>query len=79
MDLFQISLEIKVDVIRTCITGDGCSTNLKATRLLEENDGINSPMTRCTSHSSSGCIRRFCTPKTMCQLDATSLMKIYEQ
>ena len=74
-DTKEIHLEIDTNMIPTSVCGDGCGVNMKRSRLLEEMYGINSPLTRCSSHASFGTIRRFCTLKTMCQSDAQVLYK----
>ena len=57
----------------TCLCGDDCDVNLKASHLLEETYGLKCPFSHCGSHASAGTIRRLFTPKTMCQDDAKSL------
>ena len=66
-------LEIDSTYVPTAVCGDGCSVNLKRSRLLESIYGIKSPFSRCASHSSYGTIRRLCTSERSCQLDAKNL------
>ena len=40
------------------ICGDGCTTNMKAYRLLETGYGLKSQFSRCASHALAGTIRR---------------------
>ena len=54
----EIRLVVDPSNIPTVQIGDGCSVNLKAARLVEEQVGINSPFSRCNSHIASGAIRR---------------------
>ena len=44
-----INLQIKSSLVPSCVCGDGCRVNLKASRLLQELFGIKSPFTRCSS------------------------------
>ena len=39
----KIILEIQPHIVPTCICGDGCSVNVKGSRLLETKFGIKSP------------------------------------
>ena len=75
-----IHLEIRSENVPTSICGDSCATNLKANRLVTEIYGITSPQADCSSHASSGTIRRTCMSKTMSDPDAvlvyTALRKI---
>ena len=75
-----IHLEIRSENVPSSICGDSCATNLKANRLVTEIYGISSPQADCSSHASSGTIRRTCTSKTMSDPDAvllyTALRKI---
>ena len=57
----------------SAVCGDGCSVNLKGSRLPEGTYGLKSPFSRCSSHSPYGTIRRLCTSKKSCQIDATNL------
>ena len=61
-------LEVKPENMPTAICGDGCATNMKASRLLET--GLKSPFSRCASHASAGTIRRLCMSVNSCQIDA---------
>ena len=69
----KIFLEIDPSKIPTTICGDGCSVNLKGSRLLEKSYGIKLPFSRCSSHTSSGTIRRLCTSVNNSRKDATAL------
>ena len=69
----KIILEIPPHVVPTCICGNGCSVNVKGSRLLETKFGIKFPFWRRASHSSAGTIRRLCTSETMTQTDAKAL------
>ena len=69
----KIHLEIDSTYVPTAVCGDGCSVNLKGSRLLESIYGIKSPFSRCASHSSYGTIQRLCTSERSCQLDAKNL------
>ena len=69
----KIHLKIDSTYVPTAVCGDGCSVNLKGSRLLESIYGIKSPFCRCASHSSYGEIRRLCTSERSCQLDAKNL------
>ena len=68
-----INLEIKSSLVPSCVCGDGCRVNLKASQLLQELLGIKSPFTRSSSHMSYGTIRCLCTSETMSQIDAKGL------
>ena len=68
-----INLEIKSSSVPSCVCGDRCRVNLKASQLLQELFGIKSPFTRCSSHMSYGTIRRLCTSETISQIDAKGL------
>ena len=68
-----IYLEIAPEYVPTVICGDGCSVNLKGSRLLEEIYGLKSPFSRCASHASAGTIRRLCTSENKSQIDAKNL------
>ena len=41
--------------------GEGCATNIKASRLLESGYGLKSPFSGYASHASAVTIRTFCT------------------
>ena len=69
----RIILEIQPHVVPTCICGDGCSVNVKGSRLLETKFRIKSLFSRCASHTSAGTISRLCTSETMTQADAKAL------
>ena len=69
----KINLEISSADVPTAVCGDGCSVNLKGSRLLESTYGLKSPFSRCSSHSSYGTIRRLCTSEKSCQIDAKNL------
>ena len=66
----KIHLEIDSTEVPTAVCGDGCSVNLKGSRLLENTYGFKSPFSRCASHTSYGTIRRLCTSERPCQVDA---------
>ena len=68
-----IVLEIDSSNIPCCQCGDGCATNLKAARLVETKIGLIATFTRCCSHSASNTIKRLCTSKTMCDINAKAL------
>ena len=68
-----IQLDINPKCLPTSVCGDGCAVNVKGSRLLEEKYGIDSPFSRCASHTSSGTIRRLCTSVHMSQPDAKAL------
>ena len=55
------------------VCGDSCKTNLKAQRLMEEEYGIVSPFSNCSSHVASGTIRRSATSETMCDENVKKL------
>ena len=69
----KIHLEIDSTEVPTAVCGDGCSVNLKGSRLLENTYGFKSPFSRCASHTSYGTIRRLCTSERACQVDAKNL------
>ena len=46
----KIILEIQPHVVPTCICGDGCSVNVKGSRLLDKKFVTKSPFSRCASH-----------------------------
>ena len=69
----KIILEIQPHVVLTCICGDGCSVNVKSSRLLGKKFGIKSPFSRCASHNSAGTIHWLCSSETMSQADAKTL------
>ena len=52
----KIHLEIDSTEVPTAVCCDGCSVNLKGSRLLESTYGIKSPFSRCASHTSYGAI-----------------------
>ena len=62
-----IHLVIAPEFVPTSICGDGCSTNLKACRL------VTNAVASCSSHASSGTIRRTTTSVTMSDPDAVNL------
>ena len=53
IDNDTILLEVKPENVPTAICGDGCATNMKASRLLEAGYGLKSPFSRCASHASA--------------------------
>ena len=69
----KINLEISSADVPTAACGDGCSVNLKGSRLLESTYGLKSSFSRCSSHSSYGTIHRLCTSEKSCQIDAKNL------
>ena len=69
----KINLEISSAHVPTAVCGDGCSVNLKGSKLLESTYGLKYPFSRCSSHSSYGTIRRLCTFEISCQIDAKNL------
>ena len=68
-----IYLNVQSECSPTCQCGDGCATNMKAARLVDEIVGVKSPFTRCGSHAASGSLKRLCTSQTMCNDDAKAL------
>ena len=56
---------------------DGCAVNLKESRLLEEKYVSDSPFSTCTSHTSSGTIRRLWSSIHMSQPDAKALYESF--
>ena len=68
-----ILLELKPENVPAAIRGDGCATNMKASRLLERGYGLKSPFSRCASHASAGTIRRLCMSLNSSQIDAKSI------
>ena len=68
-----IHLNVEPECFPTSQCGDGCPTNLKAARLGEEQLGLKSPFTKCSSHAASGTIKRLCISETMCNDDAKAL------
>ena len=69
----KIILEIQPHVVPTSICGNGCSVNVKGSRLLETNFRIKPPFSRCVPHTSPGTIHRLCISETMSQADAKAL------
>ena len=69
----KIHLEFDSTDVPTAVCGDGCSVNLKGSRLLESTYGIKSRFSRCASHTSYGTIQRLCTSERACQVDAKNL------
>ena len=66
-------LEIQPKMVPISVCGDGCSVNTKRSRLLEEQFGLKSAFTRCSSHAASGTIRQTATSETMSPPDGMSL------
>ena len=67
-----ILLDIAPENVPTAVGGDGCSVNLKGSRLLESEIGFKCPFMRCSSHIASGTLRRLCNSANALE-DATSL------
>lgn len=70
-----ISLSIDPANVPTTTCGNGCAVNLKGGRLLEENYGINSTVSKCGSYLSYSTIQRLSTSVNYLQEDAK---KLYE-
>ena len=73
MEQGTIHLEVDPWNIPTTTSRDNCAINLKGARLLKETYGINSRLSKCSSHLASGTIPRMCTSVNNSQADATCL------
>ena len=72
----KILLAVKPENMPTAIWGDGCTTNMKASRLIKTGYSLKSLFSRCASHTSAGTIRQLCTSVNSFQIDVKA---IYEK
>ena len=69
----KILLAVKPENVPTAICGDGCTANMKASRLLKTGYSLKLLFSRCASHASAGTIRQLCTSVNSFQIDAKAI------